>query len=62
MRELFCKDCPIKGTPYCHRVNPAAKRYTRSEKVAIRKRIDETGEFNSSAIVPWVMLDYYGDL
>lgn len=27
-----CKDYPIKGTEYCHKVNPMAKKYTRSEK------------------------------
>lgn len=29
---MRCKDCPIKGTEYCHKVNPMAKKYTRSEK------------------------------
>ena len=59
-----CKDCPIKGTQYCHRMNPTAKRYTRSEKEAIRKRMDEKGEFDfsktSATIVLSMMLDYYG--
>ncbi len=27
-----CTDCPIKGTEYCHKVNPMAKKYTRSKK------------------------------
>ena len=36
-----CKDCPIKGTQYCHKVNPMAPKYTRSEKIAIREKIDK---------------------
>ena len=35
-----CKDCPIKGTEYCHKVNPMAKRYTRTKKDALRDAID----------------------
>lgn len=27
-----CDECPIKGTEYCHKVNPMAKKYNRSEK------------------------------
>lgn len=29
---MGCVDCPIRGTHYCHKVNPMAKKYTRSEK------------------------------
>lgn len=32
-----CQNCPIKGTEFCHRVNPKAKKYTLSEKEEIRK-------------------------
>lgn len=35
-----CVDCPIKGTEYCHKVNPMAKKYTRIEKEAIRMELD----------------------
>lgn len=60
----FCKDCPIKGTQYCHRMNPSAKRYTRSEKEAIREKMDATGEFDFSttpeAIVLSLLLESYG--
>ena len=31
-----CEDCPIKGTEYCHMINPMAKKYTRSEKKILR--------------------------
>ena len=36
-----CEDCPIKGTEYCHMVNPMAKKYTRSEKKTLRYIMDE---------------------
>ena len=36
-----CKYCPIKDTEYCHKVNPMAKKYTRSEKKELRKAIDK---------------------
>ena len=35
-----CRACPIAGTGYCHRINPGARKYTHSEKVAIRERLD----------------------
>lgn len=35
-----CRVCPIAGTGYCHRINPGARKYTHSEKVAIRERLD----------------------
>lgn len=37
----YCDQCPIKGTEYCHKVNPMAKKYTRSEKVILRERMDK---------------------
>ena len=39
--SVFCADCPIAGTKYCHKLNPNAKRYTRAEKEKIRHKIDE---------------------
>ncbi len=36
-----CKDCPIKGTDYCHKINPMAKKYTRSEKNELREAMDK---------------------
>lgn len=36
-----CTNCPIKGTAYCHKVNPIAKKYTRAEKNALRDAIDK---------------------
>lgn len=36
-----CYDCPIKGTEYCHKVNPMAKKYTRSEKNELHEAIDK---------------------
>lgn len=38
---MFCKDCHIKGTEYCHRVNPMAKKYTWTEKNELREAIDK---------------------
>lgn len=35
-----CETCPIRGTEFCHRVNPKAKKYTASEKRAIREELD----------------------
>lgn len=35
-----CENCPIRGKEYCHRVNPKAKKYTLSEKRAIREELD----------------------
>lgn len=35
-----CETCPIKGTEYCHFVNPKAKKYTAPEKRAIREELD----------------------
>ena len=46
-----CKDCPIRDTNYCHRVNPIAKKYTRFEKELIRYHID-TGKLNQSTAQP----------
>jgi hypothetical protein len=37
---MFCIDCPVKGTQFCHIANPKAKKYTRAEKELIRHRID----------------------
>lgn len=37
----FCNGCPIAGTEYCHKLNPKAKRYTRTEKEKIRHELDE---------------------
>ena len=37
---MFCIDCPVKGTQFCHVANPKAKKYTRAEKELIRHRID----------------------
>lgn len=36
-----CDGCPIKGTEYCYRVNPMAKKYTRSEKEMLREEMDK---------------------
>ena len=36
-----CDNCPIRWTNYCHKVNPMAKKYTRSEKIAIREELDK---------------------
>ena len=36
-----CDGCPIKGTEHCHRVNPMAKKYTRSEKEMLREKMDK---------------------
>lgn len=55
-KEQFCFDCPIRGTQYCHKVDPTAKRYTRSEKEAIRKQMDETGEFDFSTTPSGIVL------
>lgn len=38
---MFCTDCPVKGTQFCHVANPKAKRYTRSQKELIRRRIND---------------------
>jgi hypothetical protein len=35
-----CEMCPIRATEFCHRVNPKAKKYTASEKQAIREELD----------------------
>lgn len=35
-----CETCPIRGTEFCHRVNPKAKKYTASEKRAILEEMD----------------------
>ena len=35
-----CNTCPIRGTEHCHIVNPNAKKYTLSEKIAIREELD----------------------
>lgn len=37
---MFCIDCPVKGTQFCHIANPKALKYTRVEKELIRNRID----------------------
>ena len=37
---MGCRDCPIRGTDYCHKINPQAKKYTRSDKNAIRDGLD----------------------
>lgn len=42
--SVFCVDCPIAGTKYCHKLNPTAKRYTRAEKEMIRHKLDELKE------------------
>ena len=39
--SVFCVNCPIAGTEYCHKLNPKAKRYTRAEKEKIRHEMDE---------------------
>lgn len=36
-----CKDCPIRGTEFCHMKNPKATKYTASEKRAIREELDK---------------------
>jgi hypothetical protein len=38
---MYCKDCPIKGTGYCHKINLMAKKYTRSEKNELREAMDK---------------------
>lgn len=35
----FCEECPIKGTEYCHKVNPKAKKYTRTEKKILQQEM-----------------------
>lgn len=35
-----CEHCLIKDTEYCHKVNPMAKKYTRSEKKMLREMMD----------------------
>jgi hypothetical protein len=35
-----CGTRPIWGTEFCHKVNPKAKKYTASEKKAIREELD----------------------
>lgn len=35
-----CGMCPIRATEFCHIVNPKAKKYTLSEKRAIREELD----------------------
>lgn len=35
-----CGTCPIRGTEYCHLVNPKAPKYTAFEKRAIREELD----------------------
>lgn len=47
---MFCSDCPVKGTQFCHIANPKAKKYTRAEKELIRHHIDngELKEWNTS--------------
>lgn len=37
VRNTACEFCPIKGTEYCHKINPMAPRYTRSEKIALMR-------------------------
>ena len=47
-----CNDCPIRGTKYCHKVNPRAKKYTWSEKVALREALDkEKMNFSNSHLL-----------
>lgn len=41
VRNTACEFCPIKGTEYCHKINPMAKKYTRSEKKMLREAMDE---------------------
>ena len=36
-----CKDCPIAGTNYCHKLNPKAKKYTRTEKEILQQEMDK---------------------
>mgnify|MGYP007133707899 CR=1 FL=1 len=36
-----CDGCPIKGTEYCHKVNPMAMKYTRAEKKELREAMDK---------------------
>lgn len=35
-----CETRPIRGTEFCHSVNPKAKKYTASEKRAILEEMD----------------------
>ena len=46
---LFCIDCPISGTDYCHILNPKAPKYNRAEKIAIREMLDAKNKENSNA-------------
>ena len=39
--SVYCIECPIAGTKYCHKLNPKAKRYTRYEKEMIRHEMDK---------------------
>lgn len=48
--DMGCVDCPIRRTDYCHKVNPMAKKYTRSEKNAIREELDKKNQDFSSPI------------
>ena len=36
-----CNDCPIRGTKYCYKVNPRAKKYTRSEKRKLSEKLKD---------------------
>jgi hypothetical protein len=45
--DMGCVDCPIRGTDYCHKINPQAKKYTRSEKNAIRDELDKKNQYFS---------------
>lgn len=60
---MFCSDCPVKGTQFCHIANPKAKKYTRHQKEIIRHRINngelkewETSEESVNGIARSVIL------
>lgn len=38
--KTACDEGLIRGTEYCHRINPKAPRYTRQEKIGIRAELD----------------------
>lgn len=42
MTKRMCDDCPIRGTKYCYKVNPGAKKvYTRGEKRRLSEKLKD---------------------
>lgn len=46
VRNTACEVCPIRGSEYCHKVNPNAPKYTRSEKKELAEKLKEAPNDN----------------